>query len=57
MESLNRRTALRVTFGYRTVSTMAVLVIAGLPPIKLKAEERVAITNGENRIEMKLRKL
>lgn len=40
LESVQRQTALRVTAAYRTVSTDALLVIAGIPPTTLLIEER-----------------
>jgi hypothetical protein len=41
--SVQRRAALRVASAYRTVSEAAVLVIAGVIPIALQAQERQAI--------------
>lgn len=43
LESVNRRMAIRITSAYRTVPTKAILVIAGILPIKLKVEERVLL--------------
>lgn len=43
MASVQRRSALRVTCAYRTVSEPAVLVIAGMIPIGLLAMERKAV--------------
>ncbi|XP_046679324.1 uncharacterized protein LOC124366767 [Homalodisca vitripennis] len=40
---LQRQAALRVASAYRTVSEPAVLVVAGVIPVKLLAEERKAI--------------
>lgn len=41
--SVQRRSALRVTSAYRTVSEAAVMVIAGMVPIDIQAEERKKI--------------
>lgn len=41
LEGVNRRLAIIVTCSYRTVSTAAVLAMAGTPPIKLMVKERV----------------
>lgn len=40
LERLQRRALLRVVSGYRTVSTEAVQVLAGIPPISLIIQER-----------------
>lgn len=40
LQSVQRRALLRVISGYRTISTAAVQVIAGIPPIDLLIEER-----------------
>lgn len=40
LEGLQRRVLLRVVSGYRTVSTSAAQVIAGIPPISLLAAEQ-----------------
>ena len=47
LEALNRTVALRVIRGYRTVSLEASLVLAGLIPFKLLADERKRIYEGE----------
>lgn len=52
--STQRKILLRVTSAYRTVSTLAVQVIAGIPPIDLLAEERRRIyTSQEIQIELR----
>ncbi|XP_030754182.1 uncharacterized protein LOC115880977 [Sitophilus oryzae] len=40
LDSINRKIALRVTSAYRTSPTKAILVLAGIPPIKLQTEQR-----------------
>lgn len=40
MASVQRQSALRITSGYRTVSEAAILVVAGVIPIDLLAQER-----------------
>lgn len=48
LEGLQRRTLLRVISGYRTLSTSAAQVVAGIPPISLLAEEqhRIFLSRG-----------
>lgn len=46
LERPQRTIALRVAMGYRTVSTQAVLVVAGLIPAHLIAMERTNTYNG-----------
>lgn len=46
MEKVQRRVALRVCCGFRTVSTEAALVLAGIPPIDLMVRERSAWYRG-----------
>ena len=48
MISVQRRGALRVACAYRTVSEAAVLVIAGIIPIRLLAKERKLIYDRKN---------
>ena len=48
MEPVHRRSALRITSAYRTTSGEAAHVLAGIPPIKLLAEERVLMRNRAN---------
>lgn len=48
INSTQRKALLRVTSAYRTVSTVAVQVIAGVPPIHLLAEERVRLYKRED---------
>lgn len=43
LERVNRRIGLRVTAAYRTAPTTAVLVLAGIPPIRLRVEERSTV--------------
>lgn len=43
LEGVNRRLAIMIAAGYRTVPTEAIQVIAGLPPLELLAEERSEI--------------
>ncbi|KAF7273736.1 hypothetical protein GWI33_013555 [Rhynchophorus ferrugineus] len=43
LERVNRRLAIRDTAAYRRVATEAVLVLAGIPPIKLRVKERTTI--------------
>lgn len=43
MCSAQRKLALRICSGYRTAPTEAILVIAGMPPIELLADERSAV--------------
>lgn len=44
---VQRRMALRVCSGFRTMSTEAAQVIAGIPPIDLLVNERCAVYNGD----------
>ena len=48
MIRVQRQGALRVSCAYRTVSEEAVLVIAGIIPIKLLARERKLIYDEKN---------
>lgn len=48
LEKVQRRTALRICSAYRTASTEAVVVLAGVPPLELLAEERCRIYRGED---------
>ena len=48
MIRVQRQGALRVSCAYRTVSEAAVLVIAGIIPIKLLAKERKLIYDRKN---------
>lgn len=50
MAAVQRRGALRVISSYRTVSEPAVLVIAGVPPIDLMAQERKMIYHLKSRV-------
>ncbi|KYB24771.1 Putative 115 kDa protein in type-1 retrotransposable element R1DM-like Protein [Tribolium castaneum] len=43
LERITRRMALRITMAYRTSPTKALLVIAGVPPVQLKVQERCKI--------------
>jgi len=43
LERLNRGMALKITQAYRTAPTMALLVLAKTPPIKLQVKERTTI--------------
>lgn len=43
MERCHRRITIRVAMAYRTVSTDALLVVTGTPPIDLLAKERAEI--------------
>ena len=45
LEAVQRMLALRVTSAYRTVSTDAVLLLAGMAPVKLQVEERCATSD------------
>lgn len=47
MEKCQRRIALRVAMAYHTISTDALLVLAGIPPIDLLAVERTEIHDGK----------
>lgn len=49
MERAYRRTRLRVSSCYRTVSGEAAAVISSMPPIHLLAEERLAVRKGADR--------
>jgi len=51
LESAQRQTLLAVTGAYRTTSTRALQVIAGVPPIHLQIELRINIENGMSRQE------
>lgn len=52
LERIQRRCLLRVISGYRTVSTGAAQVIAGLPPISFAVEEQCRIfLSKENQLE------
>lgn len=48
MMGIQRRALLRIAMGYRTISTSAVQVITGTPPITLLAEERNRLYRREN---------
>ncbi|CAH2012066.1 unnamed protein product [Acanthoscelides obtectus] len=41
--SIQRKAWLRISSGYRTMSTMAAQVIAGIPPVTLLIEERLRL--------------
>lgn len=43
LESTQRKMLLRVICGYRTISTCAVQVVAGVPPLSLLVEERAEL--------------
>lgn len=43
---INRNLALRISRGYRTISTEALLVMAKVPPMDLLVEERVDLQSG-----------
>lgn len=51
LEKVQRRLALRICSGYRTVSYAAAQVIAGTPPIQLMAQRAGRIHNGTSRSE------
>jgi hypothetical protein len=51
---VQRRSALRVASGYRTVSEAAILVIAGCIPIHLVAQERKAIYHRKREVGRKV---
>lgn len=51
MATVHRRSQLRVTCYYRTVSHAAAAVISGIPPIRLLARERADIANGRDKEE------
>ncbi|KAJ8981981.1 hypothetical protein NQ317_013633 [Molorchus minor] len=46
--SIQRKALLRISSGYRTISTSAVQVITGTPPITLLVEERHRLYHTEN---------
>lgn len=46
LQKIQRQMAIRVTSSYRTISTEAVGVIGGIPPIDLQATERTEKFNG-----------
>lgn len=48
LERLQRRSLLRITSGYRTISTRAIQVLAGIPPIYLVAEEQSRVFNARS---------
>jgi len=49
MATVHRRSQLRVTCCYRTVSHAAAAVISSIPPIRLLAKERAEIGNGQDK--------
>lgn len=51
LERVNRKIALRVMSGYRTIGLEAAIALASMPPIKLLAEERTSIYRGTSPIE------
>lgn len=51
MESLQRRALLRVARGYRTISTAAIQVLTGIPPMDLIVEERSRVEKAGGREE------
>jgi len=51
LESAQRRALLAVTGAYKTISTKALQVIAGAPPIHLVIEMRINIENGTTKQE------
>lgn len=53
LERVQRGAALRVCSAYRTVSYEAVLVVAGVPPLKLLAKERREVYEGVGKQEAK----
>lgn len=48
LSGIQRRALLRIASGYRTVSTAAIQVISGIPPISLIVEERLRLYQLEN---------
>lgn len=46
--SIQRKALLRIASGYRTISTSAIQVVTGIPPINLLAEERHRLYHAEN---------
>lgn len=46
VERINKRLAIRVARAYRTVSTEAIFVVAGMPPLELVAMEKTDRTEG-----------
>ncbi|XP_046677482.1 uncharacterized protein LOC124365538 [Homalodisca vitripennis] len=46
LDQVQRKMALRVCSGYRTIAADAAFVIASVPPLSIKAEERVHRHNG-----------
>ncbi|VVC39281.1 Hypothetical protein CINCED_3A011091 [Cinara cedri] len=51
LDSVHRRIAKHKVCAYKSVSYAAVAVVAGMPPIRLKANERVEIYGGLDREE------
>lgn len=51
IERVQRKMAIRVSCAYRTVSSEAALVVAGVIPIKYLVEERMAMEIPEQRVE------
>lgn len=49
METIYRRIMLRVACCYCTVSHEAASVVTGMPPLKLLAEDRVRVYQGQDR--------
>lgn len=45
LEGINRKLALMISAAYRSAPTEAVLVLAKIPPIKLRIEQRIKIYN------------
>lgn len=48
LSGVQRKALLRIASGYRTISTNALQVITGIPPISLLAEERYRLYRKEN---------
>ncbi|KAJ8932450.1 hypothetical protein NQ314_014646 [Rhamnusium bicolor] len=58
LEQLNRKLAIKVIAAYRTIPTEAALALAGMPPIKLKVQERASIqTKERNKKEARMHML
>jgi hypothetical protein len=54
MAKVQRKTALRVTSAYRTVSKEAALVVASMPPIDMLASERQYMFNNKHDAQAKI---
>lgn len=48
LQCVQRRAALRVICGYRTMSAVAALVLASMPPLDIQVRERAGVSTGQS---------